>query len=78
MHHSPQTAAPVLARVADAASAVRRDRGLEITFANHQGPDVDVQAWRNLGVDRLIVAPWTRSDDAIAGMRAFARAHLRR
>jgi probable F420-dependent oxidoreductase len=77
MHHSPQTAAPVLARVAEVESGVKRDCPLEITLATHQGPDVDVDAWRGLGVDRLIVAPWMRSDDAITGMRTFARAHPR-
>jgi probable F420-dependent oxidoreductase len=76
MHHSPETAAPVLARVTDTEAEAQRDRNLEITFATHQGPDVDVDAWRRLGVDRLIVAPWTRSDEAVAGMRAFAKTHV--
>jgi len=78
MHHSPETAAPVLARLAEARAGAPRDRDLEITFAAHQGSDVDVDAWRRLGVDRLIVAPWTRSADAVAGMRAFARTHVPR
>lgn len=78
MHHSPDTAAPVLARLADVRAGTKRDRALEITFATHQGPDVDIEAWRRLGVDRLIVAPWLRSAEAIAGLRAFAAAHLRR
>jgi probable F420-dependent oxidoreductase len=76
MHHSPETAAPVLERVTEAQAGAQRDRRLEITFATHQGPDVDVDAWRMLGVDRLIVAPWTRSDEAVEGMRAFAKQHL--
>jgi probable F420-dependent oxidoreductase len=82
MHHSPDTAAPVLARLADIQAQSRadaqRDRALEITFATHQGSDVDIDAWRKLGVGRLIVAPWMRSAEAIAGMRAFAGTHLRR
>jgi len=82
MHHSPDTAAPVLGRLADIQAESRadaqRDRPLEITFATHRGTDVDIDAWRRLGVDRLIVAPWTRSAEAIDGMRAFAGTHLRR
>lgn len=34
-------------------------------------PD-DVARWEELGVTRLIVAPWARSRDAIDGMRRFA------
>ena len=31
-----------------------------------------VELWRRAGVDRLIVAPWTRSADALDGLRKFA------
>jgi probable F420-dependent oxidoreductase len=34
-------------------------------------PD-DVTRWQELGVTRLIVAPWARSRDAVDGMRRFA------
>jgi probable F420-dependent oxidoreductase len=75
-HHSPETAGPVLSRVTSAQAVAQRDRRLEITFASIEGPAVNVDAWRALDVDRLIVAPWTRSGEAVAGMRAFAKAHL--
>jgi probable F420-dependent oxidoreductase len=75
-HHSPETAAPVLARVARARAEAGREHDLEITLAAHQGPDVDVAAWRALGVDRVIVSPWVRSSAAVTGMRAFAEEHL--
>src|SRR3712207_2574119 len=65
-HHSPETAGPVLARVARAQADAERERTLQITVATHQGPDVDVDAWRALGVDRVIIAPWTRSSEALA------------
>jgi probable F420-dependent oxidoreductase len=32
-----------------------------------------IERWRRGGVDRLIVAPWKRSADAVAGLRDFAR-----
>jgi alkanesulfonate monooxygenase SsuD/methylene tetrahydromethanopterin reductase-like flavin-dependent oxidoreductase (luciferase family) len=36
-------------------------------------PD-DVTRWEELGVTRLIVAPWARSKEAVDGMRRFAAA----
>ena len=32
----------------------------------------DVARWEDAGVDRLIVAPWERSREALEGMRRFA------
>jgi probable F420-dependent oxidoreductase len=32
----------------------------------------DVERWRDLGVDRLIVKPWARTRDALDGLRRFA------
>jgi hypothetical protein len=32
----------------------------------------DVTRWEDLGVTRMIVAPWKRSREAIDGLRAFA------
>ena len=45
------------------------------TVAAHPG-EVDVAGWASDGVDRVIVAPWRRSPDALDGMRRFADAHL--
>jgi len=36
-----------------------------------ESPD-DVARWEELGVTRLLVAPWVRSNEAIDGMRRFA------
>lgn len=35
------------------------------------GPD-EVAAWEELGVDRLIVRPWSRTSEALAGLGRFA------
>jgi alkanesulfonate monooxygenase SsuD/methylene tetrahydromethanopterin reductase-like flavin-dependent oxidoreductase (luciferase family) len=35
------------------------------------GPD-EVARWRDVGVDRLIVKPWSRTRDALDGLRRFA------
>lgn len=76
MHHTPQSVQPVLARLDECCRRIGRSHPLVTTTAAAPGPDVDVAAWRDTGLDRLIVAPWERSRDAVAGMRAFARAHL--
>ncbi|MEV4555160.1 TIGR03619 family F420-dependent LLM class oxidoreductase [Nonomuraea wenchangensis] len=36
------------------------------------GPPEEVPAWAALGVERLIVRPWTRGRDAVAALTAFA------
>jgi hypothetical protein len=34
--------------------------------------DDELARWQQAGVDRLIVAPWTRSRDALEGLSRFA------
>lgn len=77
MHHSPATAVPVLdrlRRMEDSDGQIRPP--LITTVAAHPGPEIDVVAWQRTGVDRVIVAPWTRSSEAIEAMQRFAAAHL--
>lgn len=76
MHHTPQSVQGVLAKVADAAAQHGRQTPLERTVAAHPGAVADIEAWRQTGVDRLLVAPWRRSAEALAGLRTFARDHL--
>jgi alkanesulfonate monooxygenase SsuD/methylene tetrahydromethanopterin reductase-like flavin-dependent oxidoreductase (luciferase family) len=42
-------------------------------LGGHPSP-ADVDAWAVAGCHRLIVAPWSRSADALDGLRAFATA----
>jgi probable F420-dependent oxidoreductase len=77
MHHSPESAAPVLERLREAARTARRAAPLITTVAAHPGPAVPVDQWRDLGIDRLICAPWTSTRDALDGLRAFATRHIR-
>ena len=37
----------------------------------------DVARWEEIGITRLVLAPWRRSKEAIEGMRRFADAHFR-
>jgi len=76
MHHSPQSAAPVLRRLRQTGVAAGRATPLSVTVAAHPGPEVPVDQWRELGVDRLICAPWTSTRDALTGLRAFAGRHI--
>jgi hypothetical protein len=38
----------------------------------------ELEQWRHAGVDRLIVAPWDRSRNALDGLRRFADRFIRR
>jgi hypothetical protein len=57
-------------------SASARSERLVTTVAAPPGPDVDVAGWRASGIDRVLIAPWARSRDAVEGMRRFAVEHL--
>lgn len=61
--------------------AGRRDLPFEVTVGGPVASEDDVKRWEDAGVDRLIVAPWRRSPEAIDGLRAFSdlvEAHLHR
>jgi len=56
--------------------AGRSAERFEVTVGGPVTTPDDVARWAEAGVDRLIVAPWERSIDAVAGMRHFADALL--
>jgi probable F420-dependent oxidoreductase len=66
--------------VTEPVAALRRlrqevDRGgesFEVTVGGTVGSRSEVARWEEAGVDRLIVAPWSRSKEAVDGMRRFA------
>ena len=73
VEHTPESAAKQVARL----SELRVEHGraadpLEITVAGVVRSPDDVAAWSQAGVDRVIVAPWKKSDEAVAGLRRFA------
>ncbi|MEU7988072.1 TIGR03619 family F420-dependent LLM class oxidoreductase [Streptosporangium canum] len=69
MPHSPDTIRPQLDRLA----ALRDGRPFSVTAHAYElaGP-AEISRWEGLGVDRMIVRPWRRSRDAVAGLAAFA------
>ncbi|MFV3113637.1 LLM class flavin-dependent oxidoreductase [Gordonia amicalis] len=76
MHHTPASVAAPLARLRAAERDSGRSRPLQTTVAAHQGA-VDAEGWSASGIDRVIVAPWSRSGEALDGLRRFAREHIR-
>lgn len=74
MHHDPADAASWVTRLRDAeAAAARPGRPCTVTIGGHLGDDADLAAYTHAGVDRLIVSPWERSRDTLAGLDRFAR-----
>jgi len=60
------------------AASDRSDRAgdFEITLGGAVESRTDVTRWEDLGVTRMIVAPWKRSSEAIDGLRRFAERAL--
>ena len=54
------------------ADAGRSDGRFEVTVGGPVESRDDVARWAEAGVDRLIVAPWSRSREAVEGLRRFA------
>jgi len=52
--------------------AGRGDDRFEVSLGGPVKARGDVARWEDAGVDRLIVAPWERSREALEGMRRFA------
>lgn len=46
--------------------------GFEIVLGGPVESPADAQRWADVGVTRLIVSPWRRSAEAVAGLREFA------
>ncbi|MET9343066.1 TIGR03619 family F420-dependent LLM class oxidoreductase [Nonomuraea sp. NPDC003804] len=72
MPHTLESAAPQLERLA----RLRDGRPFSVTVhASSLESPREVDAWAAMGVDRLIVRPWTRTRDAVARLTAFAADH---
>lgn len=72
MPHTLASVAPQLSRLA----ALRSGGRFSVTVHAYElsSPE-EIPAWEELGVDRLIVRPWTRSRDAVAALERFADAY---
>lgn len=74
MNHTPESAAPVVKAVRAEQERAGREQ-LPITLAAEPGTERD-EAWLELGLDRLLVSPWSRSREALEGIAAFAAAAI--
>lgn len=73
MWHTPETAAERVATIRTLAEAAGRDPGeVEMTVMGEVTDDTPLDAWTAAGVDRLIVTPWARSREAVAGIQELA------
>jgi alkanesulfonate monooxygenase SsuD/methylene tetrahydromethanopterin reductase-like flavin-dependent oxidoreductase (luciferase family) len=75
-HHTVESAPVTVARLRQQMTRTPPCAGFEITVAAEPGTEEAVPQWRHLGLDRLIVAPWTRSAGALEGLAAFAARHI--
>ncbi len=76
--HTPESAAERVAHLAELRrQAGRESERFQVTLGGEvSGPD-GVKRWEDAGVDRLVVAPWKRSREAVDGLRRFADQFLR-
>jgi len=73
LRHTPETAASqvtLLRRLRDAAG--RAGDRFEVSVMAEPPGRAEIDDWRRAGVDRLIVAPWRRSSEAVEALQRFA------
>ena len=82
MDHTVESVTESIARITKLRDEYgRSDLPFEVTVGGPVGSEDDVKRWEAAGVDRLIVAPWRRSPEAVDGLRTFSdlvEAHLHR
>ncbi|MAT93118.1 MAG: hypothetical protein CME59_11015 [Halioglobus sp.] len=77
--HTLDGVAPVLQKLRDIAADRGRDfASLQITTACHTVDRDELRRREDLGVTRLVVTPWERGRDAVAGLQRLADAVLHR
>jgi len=73
LNHTPESAAERVEELA----RLRRDAGragepFEVSIGGEIRDAADVRRFEDAGVHRMVVSPWSRSRDCIAGLRSFA------
>jgi len=73
MDHTFESAPAVIGGLRAQLALERRDeQHFEICLGSSVSSVDDVRRWEDLGVTRLVVAPWARSREALDGIRRFA------
>ncbi len=73
MNHGPEQIPAAVARIAELRARAGLPGRVEVTLGADVRRAGDVAEYEQLGVDRLVVRPWSRTRDAIDGLRAFAQ-----
>lgn len=77
MQHTPATAAAQVAALRQHEEEQGREGPpVKVTVMGEVSAEQPAEAWEQAGVDRLIVVPWTRTREALDGIRRFADEHL--
>ena len=71
-HTVESVAAPVATLRRLRAEAGREELPFEVSVGGPVASRADADRWQDAGVDRLVVSPWSRSREAIDGLRRFA------
>jgi hypothetical protein len=77
MNHTLDQLGPSLAQLREIAERHGRTTPIEITLHGDVKDSGDVERYASAGVTRLIVRPWSRSNEAIDGLQRFADEILR-
>ncbi len=73
IRHTFESAAPRIARLHELLRQQGRSaEGFQVVLGAEVASRSDVRRWEELGVTRLIVAPWRRSRDAVESLRRLA------
>jgi alkanesulfonate monooxygenase SsuD/methylene tetrahydromethanopterin reductase-like flavin-dependent oxidoreductase (luciferase family) len=73
MAHTMKSVATPVARLRELLESFGRSGArFEVSVGGPVAGRDDVRRWEDADVDRLIVSPWTRSREAVDGLRAFA------
>lgn len=72
MNHTLEQLGPSLAQLAQLAAAHGRTAPIEVTLHGDVSRIDDIEPYAGAGVTRLIVRPWSRSSEALDGLRRFA------
>lgn len=73
MHHDFESGAAQIARLRELLAAEGRDpAGFQFCLGGRVTTPDDARRWEDLGVTRMVFAPWERAREAIDGMRRFA------
>jgi probable F420-dependent oxidoreductase len=73
LSHDVESAAVFVKRLRELRrEAGREQQRFEVTLGGAAPEPDDVERWQDAGVDRLVVAPWRRSPEAVESLRRYA------